>query len=115
MKRILGLWLLLGLFSLPLLAAKNSQVFDFHPSVRIGDIELPRYCRVTWTETSGSQVQLTFQTKDNKAITIPAQMIQEKHNEIGFSVNVVNGVRYLKELQTKSVKFLIKDAQNNPK
>ncbi len=115
MKRILGLGLLFGLFSLPLLAAKNSQVFEFRPSVRIGDIELPQNCKVTWTETSGSQVQLTIQTKGNKTITIPAQMIQEKHETIGFSVTVVNGVRYLKELLTKDAKFIIKDPQSNPK
>ncbi len=112
MKRILGLGLLLALFSLPLLAGKNSQAFGLPPGVRVGDIELPQYCEVTWIQTSGSQVQLTINTKDNKTITVPARVIQEKRSEVRALYTVVNGVRRLKELQTKEARFIIQDPQN---
>ncbi len=116
MKPILGLGLLLALFSLPLLAAKNSYVFELPFDVRVGDVQLPQgLCVVTWTETSGSQVQLTIKTKNNKTTTIPARMIQEKQSEARVETTVVNGVKYLKELQTKEARFIIQDTQRDLK
>jgi phenolic acid decarboxylase len=120
MKRILGLGLLLALFSLPLLAAKNSAVFVLAFDVRVGDIQLPQgHWNVTWTETSGSQVQLTIKAGDKKretkTITIPAQVIQGKQSNATVGTVVLNGVRYLKEIQTKEARFIIQDAPNDVK
>jgi len=67
MKRILGLGLFLALLSLPLLAAKNSETFLLPSEGRVGDSTLPEgHCNVTWTDVSGSQVQLTIKTEDKK-------------------------------------------------
>ncbi len=111
MRRMLGLGLLLGLFSLPLFAAKNSQVFWMASDVRIGDVQMPGNCEatVTWTEPSASQVQLTIKAK-GKTATIPARVIQER-GEIRVETTLVNGVRRLKELQTKESRFIIQNAQ----
>ena len=49
MKRILGFGIFLALFSLPLFAAKSSQVFLLPSGVRVGDIQLPEgHCTVAW-------------------------------------------------------------------
>ena len=109
MKRILGFVLLLALFCLPSLAAKDSQTVLLPSPVRVGDVQLPQgHCDVTWTEPSGSQVQLTLKSSDNKTVTIPARVVQEK-GKVGVSTFVKDGVTYLQELQTKDAKFVIQD------
>ncbi len=112
MKRVLGFGLVLALFSLPLFAAKNSHVFTLPSGSRIGDVQLPADCLVTWTEASGSRVQLTIKTKDNKTITVPARVVQEKRSEARALTSVENGVRRVKEFQTKEARFIIQDPQN---
>ena len=117
MKRILGVGLLMALFCLPLVAAKNSQAFLLPPNVRVGDTQLPegRY-DVTWTEPSGSQVQLTFKTEDKKkTITVPATLVQEAQSKAGMQTVFVNGVLYLQEVHTTKVKFVIQGAPNEVK
>ncbi len=110
MKRILGIVLLLAFFSLPLLAAKNSQEFSLPSNVRVGDAQLPEgRCVVTWTEASGSQVQLTIKTMDKKTVTVPARVVDEKRQNVRVLTFVADGVTYLKELQTKNTRFIIKD------
>lgn len=118
MKHILGLGLLLALFSPPLLAAKNSEAFLLTSDVRVGDVQLPAgHWDVTWTETSGSQVQLTIKTegKDKKTITIPARVIQGKQSGAAVLTSEINGVRCLRGIQTKEAQFIILDAPNGPK
>lgn len=67
MKRTLGLLLFFALFSLPLLAAKNSETFVLPSEVRVGDTTLPEgHCKVTWTDASGPQVQLTIKMDEGK-------------------------------------------------
>ena len=117
MKRILGLSLLLALFSLPLLAAKNSQVFTLSSDVRVGDTQLPRgHWYVTWTEPTASVVQLTIKTEDKtKTVTVPARIIEEKQSEPGVGTSVVNGVTYVQELHTTKARFIIQSASNDLK
>jgi hypothetical protein len=84
MKPILGLGLFVALFSLPLLAAKNSGTF----LLRVGDVQLPGgHCKIIWTEPSGSEVQLTIKTENNKTVTIPASVIEGK--ELGGEVETL--------------------------
>src|SRR5271170_144562 len=102
MKRISGLAVVLWIFSsLPLLAAKNSQTFVLPTDVRIGDVQLPQgQCNVTWTEASGSQVQLTIKTEDKKTVTIPARIVEVKLPEAGVTTIVDKGVSYLQDFHT---------------
>jgi len=77
MKRILELGLLLVLSSVPLFGAKNSYVFLLPADVHVGNVQLLKgHCSVTWSETSGSEVQLTIKTEDKKTITIAAREVE---------------------------------------
>lgn len=111
MKRILGLGVLLALFSVSLFAAKSSHTFLLPSDVRIGDIQLPvGHCTVTWTDLSGPQVQLTIRTDDNKTITIPAKVIVGKQHEVGVETAVANGVTYLLAFHGPEATFVVQDA-----
>jgi len=117
MIRMLKLAVLLAfLCCSPLLAAKNSQMFLLPSDVRVGQTTLPKgHCEVVWTEKTGSQVQLTIKTEDKKTINVSAKVIDEKHENVAVATDVVNGVRYLTEFQTKSARFVIEgvpDAKN---
>lgn len=108
MKRILGITILLSLFSLPLFAGKNSQQFVLPSDVRIGDAQLPGgQCNVAWTQPSGEQVQLTITAPGQKAITIPAHVVEGKQGSVAVQTYVANGVRYLQEFDTKTARFIV--------
>lgn len=108
MKYTLGLVLLVTCFSLPMLAAKNSQEFILPTEVRIGDIQIQHGpCNVTWTESPGSQVVLTIKTEGRNPITLPARMIEVKHPKSGITTFVDNGVTYIQDFHTADHTFLL--------
>jgi phenolic acid decarboxylase len=116
MKRIVGLWLLLMLSSVPLFAVKNSYVFLLPADVRVGNIQLPKgHCSVTWSEASGSKVQLTIKTQDKKTITIDAREVKEKPGNVGVVTFVDNGVTYLEEFDTANTRFVVQNPPNEQK
>jgi hypothetical protein len=117
-KRIWGIALLsfLTLCSLPLVAAKNSQGFALPVDVRVGDLRIPQgQYSVTWTDPSGSQVQLTLKSDTEKAITIPARLIAEKHAEAGITTINENGVTYLQDFHTTKETFILSGTPSTPK
>src|ERR1700692_1857166 len=84
MRRILGFALLFILSSVTLMAAKNSQTFYLSSDVRAGNVQLPRgICEVTWSTSSGSRVQLTIKTDNEKTVTVPALMVEGKEERAG--------------------------------
>ena len=108
MKRTSGIVLLLALFSLPLLAANNSQQFLLPTSVRIGDAQFPEgHCKVTWSQPTGSQVQLTITMDHQKTITVPAQLIEGKQADVAVQTSVADGVTYVREFVTKNARFIV--------
>jgi hypothetical protein len=110
MRRILGFALLFILSSVTLMAAKNSQTFYLSSDVRAGNVQLPRgICEVTWSAPSGSKVQLTIKTDDEKTVTVPALMVEGKEDRAGVVTSVENGVTHLVELHTRNAKFVIKN------
>ena len=112
MKRILGIGLLLALFSLPVFAAKNSHVFLMPDNVKVGDAQLPSGdCNVSWSQ-NGQQAQLTITTQDKKTVTVPVQVVQDKQDSFGVGTTVVNGVTYLKEVHTPNARYVIQDSPN---
>lgn len=116
MRRILGQALLLMLFSVTLMAATDSQTFYLATPVRAGKVQLPRgICEVTWSPASGSRVQLTIKTEDEKTITVPVRMAEGKQDRTGVVTSVVNGVTYLDELDTRNVRFIFQNSKENPK
>lgn len=111
MKRVLGIALLLTVCSLPLFAGKNSQEFLLPSDVRIGDAQLPAgRCNVTWTQPSGSQVQLTIRTEGKKTVTIPARVIEGNQGSVAVQTVLTNGVRHVQEFDTKAARFIVEDA-----
>ena len=118
MKRIWGIALLFLLTScsLPLAAAKNSQGFALPVDVRVGDLQIPQgQYSLTWTEPSGSQVQLTLKGGGKKSITMPARLIAEKHAEAGVTTIQENGVTYLQDLHTTKETFILSGTPSAPK
>jgi hypothetical protein len=110
MRRILGFALLFILSSVTLVAAKNSQTFYLSSDVRAGNVQLPRgICEVTWNTPSGSRVQLSIKTDDEKTVTVPALMVEGKEDRAGVVTSVVNGVTYLVELHTRNGKFVFEN------
>jgi phenolic acid decarboxylase len=117
-KRIWGIALLFLLTScsLPFAAAKNSQGFVLPDDVRVGDLRIPQgQYSVTWTEPSGSQVQLTLKGEGKKSITIPARLIAEKHTEAGITTINENGVTYLQDFHTTTETFILSGTPSAPK
>jgi len=111
MKRILGLGLLVLSFSVPAFAAKNSQGIAIANDVRVGDALLRQGdCTFSWTEPSGGSVQLTLKIDGQKAVTVPAHMVEEKHFNPGAGTVQVNGVTYLHEVHTKTATFVLEGA-----
>jgi hypothetical protein len=116
MKQSLGIALLLGLFSIPLLAGNNSQEFLLPSAVRIGDTQLPEgHCKVSWTQPSGSQVQLTIKTEGQKTITVPARVIEQEQSAVAVQTFVANGVTYVGEFDTKNARFIVQDPAQGTK
>ena len=116
MQRTLGIALLLALFSLPLFAGTNSQQFLLPSDVWIGDAQLPQgHCKVTWSQPTGSQVQLTITMDHQKTITVPAQLIEGKQADIAVQTSVANGVTYVKEFDTKNARFVIQEPAQGTK
>jgi len=107
-KCTLGLVLLLICFSLPVLAAKNSQAFILPADVRIGDIQIPHGpCNVTWAEPSGSQVLLIIKTEGRDPITLPSRVVEVKHPKSGITTFVDNGVTYIQDFHTTDHTFIM--------
>lgn len=108
MKCTLRFVLLVMCFSLPMLAAKNSQEFILPSDVRIGDIQIPHGpCSVTWTEPSGSQVLLTIKTEGRNPITLPTRMVEVKHAKSGITTFVDSGVTYIQDFHTANYTFIL--------
>jgi hypothetical protein len=107
-KHALGLVGLAICFSLPMLAAHNSEEFLLPTDVRIGDIQIPQgQCNVRWTEPAGTQVQLTVQVNRRNPITLPARLVEVKHSKSGITTFVDNGVTYLQDFHTTDHTFIL--------
>lgn len=113
---MLGFALMSMLFSVTLMAAKESQTFYLATPARAGNIQLPRgICEVTWNAPSGSRVQLTIKTEDEKTITVPARIVEGKQDRTGVVTSVVKGVTYLDELYTPNAKFIFQNGKGPSK
>ena len=86
MKRLFGYALMLTLAAAPAFAAKNSQSLNLASPVKVGTTELPAGdVKVTWTGT-GENVQVTI-AQNGKTLTVPAKLVEEKHNHKGYIVS----------------------------
>jgi hypothetical protein len=107
-KRLYVFAFLLISFALPALAAKSFQSFYLPSDVRAGSAQIPQgNCEVSWTQTSGSDVQLTIKVDGKKPVTVAARLISEKHPSAGISTVVDKGITYLQDFHTTKQTFII--------
>ena len=110
MNRFLKYALLLAAFSLPALAAKNSQTVTLTDPVEVGSTQLPAgNYKVTWTGT-GSNVQVTIAEKGKTSVTVPAKLVDAKNGHVALQTGTVGGVRVLQAIQLDSASLVFGDA-----
>jgi hypothetical protein len=109
MKRLSAYALMLALAAAPAFAAKNSTSLNFASPVKVGTTEVPAGdCKVTWTGT-GDNVQLTI-AANGKSFTVPAKLVEEKHDHKGYVVNREDGADQLQTIQLSNVSLQIDSA-----
>ncbi len=109
MKRLFGYALMLTLTAAPAFAAKNSQSVNFAQPVKVGSTEIPAgEVKVTWNGT-GDNVQVTL-AENGKTLTIPAKLVEEKHDRKGYTVNREGGVDQLQTIQLSNVSLQLESA-----
>ena len=87
MKRIFGFVLACIILSIPALAASNSQTVSFSSAVQVGSTQLPAGdYKVTWTG-SGDSAQVTLSKKGVQPVTVPAKVVEQKHDHTGITTN----------------------------
>jgi hypothetical protein len=109
MKRLFGYALMLTLVAAPAFAAKNSQSLNLAQSVKVGTTELPAGdVKVSWTGT-GNSVQVTI-AQNGKTLTVPAKLVEEKHNHKGYVVSREAGSDQLQTIQLSNVTLQLDSA-----
>jgi hypothetical protein len=109
MKRLSTYALMLALAAAPSFAAKNSQSLNFATPVKVGANEIPAGdCKVTWNGT-GDNVQVTI-AQNGKSFTVPAKLIDEKHNHKGYVVSREGGTDQLQTIQLSNISLQLESA-----
>ena len=110
MKRIFGSALILASLAVPAVAAKNSQTITLSDPVKVGATQLPAGdYKVSWTGT-GSAVQVTITDKSEKAVTVPAKIVDAKNGHVAVLTNSVAGVAVLETIQLDKLSLVISGA-----
>jgi len=110
MKSFLRIALIAGLAVAPAYAAKNSEVVSFSSPVKVGSTQFaPGSVTVTWTGT-GSNVQLTLVQKGASPVTIPAKLVEEKHDRPSVITDARTGVAVLETIELKHIKLSVEGA-----
>jgi hypothetical protein len=113
MKRFFGSALLLVLVSVPAFAGKNSQTISLSENVKVGSTQIPAGdYKVTWTG-SGSDAQVTLAQGGKTFVTVPAKVVEEKHNLSGFTVNTKDGVDRLDTIELNNFSLLLEAASTS--
>ena len=116
MKHMLGIAFLLVLFALPLVAGSNSAEYSLPSNVRIGDVPLQEgHCKVTWTQPTGSDTQLTIKMSNQKTITVPAHVVEVKQGPNAVQTFTSNGVTYVSEFDTKNARLVVQEPAQGTK
>jgi hypothetical protein len=106
MKR-LGVGFLAVLFTFSAYAAKNGQTVVLTQPTQVGSTTLPAGpVKVSWTGT-GANAQVTLAPGGKNPVTIPAQVVDEKHAEASVGTIDLNGTTYLQDIELSNVKLVI--------
>jgi hypothetical protein len=107
MKRLFGFVLVCALVAVPALAASNSQTVTIFGAVQVGSATLPAgEYKITWTG-SGATAQVTLQKKGVPPVTVPARVVEEKHNHNGVSTNSQDGKEVLQTILLSNVSLVL--------
>jgi hypothetical protein len=116
MRRILGFALISILSSVTMMAAQNSQTFYLACATRAGNNQLPRgIYEVSWSPPSKSRVTLTIKAEDETTFKVLARVVEGKQDRTGVVTSVVDGVSYLRELDTSNAKFVLQNTKEGSK
>ena len=106
MKRFFGFAMILALLSAPVFAANNSQTVNIPEAVKVGSTQIPAgNCKVTWTG-SGSNVQVSLVEKGKTLATVPATIVEQKHNLNGITTNTEGGVEVLLAINLSNISLV---------
>jgi hypothetical protein len=106
MKRFLGMMFVCTLLAIPSFAAKNSQTVTIPAAVQVGSTTLPAGdYKVTWTG-SGATAQVTLAKKGATPVTVPAQVVEQKNNHSGVSINTESGKGVLKAIFLNNINLV---------
>ena len=115
MRRILGI-VLISILPITVVAAQNSQTFYLASATRAGSNQLPRgIYEVSWSSPSKSRVTLTIKAEDEKTFKVFARVVEGKQARTGVVTSVVDGVQYLRELDTNNAKFVLQNTKEGSK
>jgi phenolic acid decarboxylase len=115
MRRILA-FVLISFLSITIVAAQNSQTFYLASATRAGSSQLSRgIYEVSWGSPSKSRVTLTIKAEGDKTFKVFARVVEGKQGRTGVVTSVVDGVQYLRELDTSNAKFILENTKEEPK
>ncbi len=109
MKRFVGYALMLALSTAPAFAAKNAQSVNFAQDMKVGTTQLPAGSyKVTW-EGTGPSVQVTLEQRGKAPVTIPAKLVEEKHDRSSYTVNRIGGADQLEVIQLNKISLVLQN------
>jgi hypothetical protein len=107
MKRLLGFAIMVTFLCVPAFAAKNSQTVKLPASVTVGSIQVPAGdCKVTWTG-SGTSAQVTLSENGKTLVTVPAKVVEQKHNLNGVTTQVEGSTEVLQTINLSNVSLVL--------
>jgi hypothetical protein len=107
MKRFFGFAMILAFLSVPVFAANNSQTVKIPAAVKVGSTQIPAGdCKVTWT-SSGSNVQVSLIEKGKTLVTVPAKIVEQKHNLNGITTNTEGGAEVLVTINLSNISLVL--------
>ena len=110
MKRLFSCALILASFSIPAVAAKNSQSITVNDPVKVGNTQLPAGSyTVTWSGAAPN-VQLTISAKGTAPVTVPAKIVDVKNGHVAVSTNTVGGTQVLESIELKNLTLVLTSA-----
>ncbi len=112
MKRFLGSIVLSALIAVTAFAADSgSKKIRLDNAVKVGANELPAGdYKVTWTG-SGANTEVTL-TQGKTKVTVPAQIVEVRHNNDGIATKTENGSRVLTEIQFQKQTLVLQDSSS---
>jgi hypothetical protein len=99
--------MLLALLSVPAFAAKNSQTVNLAAAVTVGSTQIPAGdCKVTWTGT-GADAQVSLLRDGKTLVTVPAKVVDQKHDNNGVTTNTQGGANVLVTINLAKVSLVL--------